>query len=160
MFSMLTSMDVLEGARVLDLFAGSGALAVEALSRGAASAVLVDRDPMAVEAARSNLEVLGPEEIDARVVRSDVIRYLEGAPRFDLVLADPPYEFDGWSALMSLLEPRTGLVVAETAAPFEVGSGWETVKHKKYGGTVVTVLQRVLPPAEGAVPLASQEGEI
>jgi 16S rRNA (guanine966-N2)-methyltransferase len=160
MFSMLTSMDVLEGASVLDLFSGSGALAIEALSRGAASAVLVERDPRAVETARSNLDVLGPWAGTAVVVRADVFSYLATAPDVDLVLADPPYGFDGWPALLRLLSAHAPLVVAETDGPFEPGPGWETVKRKKYGGTVVSVVQRVSPPAEASRPDASQEGEI
>ncbi|HET8592654.1 MAG TPA: RsmD family RNA methyltransferase [Solirubrobacterales bacterium] len=76
------------GARVLDLFCGSGALAVEALSRGAAEATLVDSDP---RTARDNLEALGLEE-RARTVRSDAARFLGRAEQrsFDLVLCDPP----------------------------------------------------------------------
>jgi 16S rRNA (guanine966-N2)-methyltransferase len=80
--------------RVLDLFAGSGALAIEALSRGAASAVLVERDPAAFEAIRRNLEEVGA---DALVRRRDALDYLrsEAAGRdgpFDLVFVDPPYD--------------------------------------------------------------------
>jgi 16S rRNA (guanine966-N2)-methyltransferase len=79
-----------EGARVLDLYAGSGALGIEALSRGAAGAVFVERDPRAVAAIERNLEPLG---VDAKVERVDAERYLdrsEGA--FDLVFCDPPYD--------------------------------------------------------------------
>jgi 16S rRNA (guanine966-N2)-methyltransferase len=90
LFSMLTSrLGSFEDLRVADLFAGSGALGLEALSRGAAHATLVDRDPKAVAAIRANAEKLGA---------SDRIRVLAGSalslPRsepFDLILADPPY---------------------------------------------------------------------
>ena len=77
------------GARVLDLFCGSGALAIEALSRGAAEATLVDTRPAT---ARRNLEALGLAE-RARTVRSDAARFLRRAEAssFDLVLCDPPY---------------------------------------------------------------------
>lgn len=87
LFQMLGPLD---GLHVLDLFAGSGALAIEALSRGAASAVLVDDDPRAVATIRRNLEPLG---VDARVHRADALTFLRGwkGPPFDLVLADPPY---------------------------------------------------------------------
>jgi 16S rRNA (guanine966-N2)-methyltransferase len=159
MFSTLTSMDVLEGSRVLDLFAGSGALGIEALSRGAESAVLVDDDPDALAVIRSNLDVLGADAVRATVVRSEVLSYLSGAPAVDLVLADPPYDFAEWPALLALLADRAELVVAETATEWKAGPGWETVKQKRYGGTVVTIVQRVPAPAESRTHAASQEGE-
>ena len=85
--------DAVEGARVLDLYCGTGALAIEALSRGAAAAVLVDRD---TRPALGNVERLGLGE-RAELVRSDAGRWLAaraeeaGAPRFDLVFVDAPY---------------------------------------------------------------------
>jgi len=86
LFSMLAYV---EGARVLDLYAGSGALGIEALSRGAASAVFVDDDARAVAAIERNLEPLGA---DATVVQADVERFLDrAAGAFDLVFCDPPY---------------------------------------------------------------------
>ena len=149
---MLTSLDRVEGATVLDLYAGSGALGIESLSRGAAGVVFVDSSPEAVETIRHNLGVLGPERTRAEVVRSDVLRYVADAPRFDLVLADPPYSFDRWPELLGLLVGRTDLLVAETGSPMDPGPGWETVKVKRYGGTVVCIAQPVIhasvPPAE------------
>ena len=155
-FSMLTSLDRIDGAAVLDLFAGSGALGIECLSRGAESAVLVDSSPDAVAAIRHNLGVLGPDRDRATVVRSDALRYLADAPRFDLVLADPPYDFGRWPELLGLLAVRSGLLVAETGSPLDPGPGWETVKVKRYGGTVVCIAQPVIPVS---VPHA-EEGEL
>jgi 16S rRNA (guanine966-N2)-methyltransferase len=87
LFSMLGDVT---GARVLDLYAGSGALGIEALSRGAESAVFVERDPRAVAAIERNLESLGLEE---EVLRQDVGRFLRrGSGTFDLVFCDPPYD--------------------------------------------------------------------
>jgi 16S rRNA (guanine966-N2)-methyltransferase len=87
LFSML---DDVSGARVLDLYAGSGALGIEALSRGAGSAVFVDRDPRAVAAIERNLESLGLEQ---EVLRQDAVRFLARAEgTFDLVFCDPPYD--------------------------------------------------------------------
>ena len=82
---------IVEGARVLDLWAGSGALAIEALSRGAAEATLVDRGRAPVEAIRENLR---RAKMQARVVRGDALRFLPPAGEipFDLVFLDPPYE--------------------------------------------------------------------
>lgn len=153
---MLTSLDRIEGASVLDLFAGSGALGIECLSRGADRAVLVDSNPEAVSVIRQNLEVLGPDAARATVVRADALRYLAGAPRFDLVLADPPYGFEGWPELLGLLVGRCGLLVAETGSPMDPGPGWETVKVKSYGGTVVCIAQPVI---SASVPRA-EEGEL
>ena len=91
-FSSLSG--TLPGARVLDLFAGTGALGIEALSRGAERAVLVERNPAAVRAIRDNLERTGLTDL-AQIVRGDALAYVGGADpvrgRFDLVLADPPY---------------------------------------------------------------------
>jgi 16S rRNA (guanine966-N2)-methyltransferase len=87
LFSMLGDVS---RARVLDLYAGSGALGIEALSRGAESAVFVERDPAALAALRRNLEAVGAR---ADVRRQDVLRFLarpEG--KFDLVFCDPPYD--------------------------------------------------------------------
>ena len=87
LFSMLGDVS---GARVLDLYAGSGALGIEALSRGAESALFVERDQQALAALRRNLEAVGA---NAEVRRQDVLRFLarpEGT--FDLVFSDPPYD--------------------------------------------------------------------
>jgi 16S rRNA (guanine966-N2)-methyltransferase len=91
LFSMLEARDVLHGAHVLDLFAGSGALGLEAASRGAAEVVLVDSARQAVGVARRNAEVVAGSRI--AVVQSSVLRYLDrhlGRPR-DVVFLDPPY---------------------------------------------------------------------
>jgi 16S rRNA (guanine966-N2)-methyltransferase len=87
LFSMLGDVS---GARVIDLYAGSGALGIEALSRGAESALFVERDQLALAALRRNLEAVGA---DSDVRRQDVLRFLarpEGT--FDLVFCDPPYD--------------------------------------------------------------------
>ena len=95
----MTLFDVLgpavAGARVLDLFAGTGAVGIEALSRGAARVVLVERDQSALRALRANLAALGAPRAAARVMAGDVLRLLPelGAQEgpFDLVFIDPPY---------------------------------------------------------------------
>jgi 16S rRNA (guanine966-N2)-methyltransferase len=82
----------LAGARVLDLYAGTGALGLEALSRGAAHATFVERDPEAVAVLRQNITALGAEPVTA-VQRGDALAYVArlGADAFDLALADPPF---------------------------------------------------------------------
>jgi 16S rRNA (guanine966-N2)-methyltransferase len=143
MFSILTSLDVIEGAEVADLFAGSGALGIEALSRRAARATFVDSDHAAIDAIRHNLGVLPDGTGEAVVVHRDALRFAAGAPFSDVVLADPPYRYDGWVDLLAALASRTGLLVAESSEPLETGPEWETVKVKRYGGTVVTVARPV-----------------
>jgi 16S rRNA (guanine966-N2)-methyltransferase len=101
----------LHGARVLDLFAGSGALGIEALSRGAATATFVDRDPQAVAAIKRNLEAVGTE---AEVRRQDALRFVAtGKGPYDLVLIDPPY--DSASRLAGPLAERLPRLLAEHA---------------------------------------------
>ena len=91
--ALFSILGPVEGLRVLDLYAGSGALGIEALSRGAGEVTFVDSDPAAVRAVRTNLEQLGAA--DARVFRADALSFLRGAARhrerWDLVLCDPPY---------------------------------------------------------------------
>lgn len=139
MFSILTSMDLLEGAAVLDLFAGSGALGVEALSRGCGRVTFVDSSQAALRSVRANLEVIPERAGDAEIVHSDVLRFMERSPGFDLALADPPYRFSGWPELLAALLGKVETVMAETDRTIDIGSGWETVKVRKYGSTVVTV---------------------
>lgn len=136
-FASLGSLGAVEGATVLDLFAGTGALGIEALSRGAARVTFVDDDPVAVETIRANLAATGLGG-DATVVRSDAVRFLDGCgDTFDVALADPPYTFDRWAAVLVRL--RAGLAVLESAAEIELGAGWEAVRTRRYGDTVVTL---------------------
>jgi 16S rRNA (guanine966-N2)-methyltransferase len=110
LFSILGPID---GIDVLDLFAGSGALGIEALSRGAASATFVERDRRAIAAIRANLEGL---DADAHVVARDALAWLKTPPpdaAFGLVLADPPY--DSAPRLAAALTERLPTVVSEEA---------------------------------------------
>ena len=108
LFSMLGDVS---GARVLDLYAGSGALGIEALSRGAESALFVERDAQAVAAIERNLAAVG---VEATVVRQDVVRFLARADgAFDLVFCDPPD--DSASRLAGQLADRLPALCAEDA---------------------------------------------
>jgi 16S rRNA (guanine966-N2)-methyltransferase len=130
-----------EDATVADLFAGSGAFGIEALSRGAAHATFVDSDRVAVATIGENLAGLGLAGPRATVVRADTTRWLESARPTDLVLCDPPYTFgvDEWVRLAALLAPVAAVAVLESGAAFALGPAWEVLREKRYGGTVVVV---------------------
>jgi len=150
LFGILAARGAVEGARVLDLYAGSGALALEALSRGAARAVLVERGRPALEAIRANVEALGLGA-RAKVVAGPVER---AAPRlsaegpFDLVLVDPPYADVPRGAVGRALEPLLAggalsagaLLVLEHAhadAPPPL-AGLSAEETRRYGDTALT----------------------
>lgn len=139
-FNALDSAGLLDGALVVDLFAGSGALGIEALSRGAESCVFVERDRAAVTALRENLGSLGLEK-RSRVVVGDASTYGASLGAVDLVLADPPYRFDGWEALLAGL--AAGDVIAESDREIPAPAGWESVRARRYGRTFITWLHRV-----------------
>ena len=140
-FSSLTSMNAVQGVAVLDLFAGTGALGIEALSRGAAVATFVDADETAVAMVRANLLRTGFND-RGRVVRGDAVRFAEQADHpYDLVLADPPYAFDEWPRLMAALPAP--LAVLESDRPIEPGPGWSQLQSKRYGDSVVTLARRL-----------------
>lgn len=144
-FNALGSLDALAGARVLDLFAGSGALGIEALSRGAAHATFVERDRAARAVIAANLERTGLAE-RATVVAGEAERWLAGDPgAFDLALLDPPYAFDGWEALLAALPAETAVVESDREVPLP--AGWEVVRSKRYGTTLVVIARRVAGPS-------------
>jgi len=154
----------LAGHAVLDLFAGSGALGIEALSRGAVSCTFVEKDRPALRAVRANLERLGvapggsvadagercvPAAPHARVLAADVRRALQAdarhGARYTLVFADPPYDryAEVRSVLVRLLGPvltPQAVLVVETAAGATAGLPWSVVREKCYGATRVTFL--------------------
>lgn len=142
LFSILGDIDA---ARVLDLFAGSGALAIEALSRGAASATLVDSSPASVAVIRRNLEALG---LAAEVVRRPALRFLGAAcgdgRQYDLVFLDPPYRQA--SALGRELTPALGpvladgaRVVAESDRRDPLSLGLPMLDERRYGDTLIQI---------------------
>jgi len=138
-FSILGSV---EGARVLDLYCGTGALGIEALSRGASAATLVDTDP---ELAGENVEALGIGD-RVEVVRSDAASFLDRAPNgaFDLVLCDPPYGLP--EPISSQLDPLIrrvlapeGRVVLESSPKQPLAIELPLVRERAYGETLVRV---------------------
>ena len=134
-----------DGASVIDLYAGSGALGLEALSRGAARCVFAETDRAACRVIRRNLEQLGLEGV---VVQRDAGAVLHGEAagrvRHDLVLVDPPYE--RWTELEPELAPLlaavvapSGIVVIETAARVEPALPLDLVTSRRYGSARLTL---------------------
>lgn len=148
MFSMLG--DFVHDARVLDLFAGSGALGLEALSRGAANAVFVDDSRGACAAIESNLAKAKFD--NGRVVHSQVKRYLKGSARdgaFNLVFADPPYDSELRQQLLdSKLAERCAdyaVLIFDAPAddvPPDDHPEWELLEHRHYGLSAIWMLQK------------------
>jgi len=131
-------MPKLPGARVLDLFAGSGALGLEAVSRGAASAQLVERDPALVAALRGVVERLGAQA-QVQVAAGDALRWLETAPpmRADIVFVDPPFAAGLWAPVFELLPRHLAegawlYVEAPAGAMLQLPPGWQPYRE---GGT-------------------------
>lgn len=139
---MSTVSDWLPGARVLDLFAGSGALGLEALSRGAEHAVFVETAPPALKALRANLDALGAGA-RAEIVRGDAVRYAEGleAGAFDVAFADPPYGqgFAGALARAFAARPFAALLCIEHGRD-DVLPDLPDARSRRYGDTVLTFL--------------------
>lgn len=140
----LTSLGALEDAAVADLFAGSGALGIEALSRGARSAVFVESDRQAIAVIRANLTDLGLSD-RATVAAGDVLRWVVSAGPVDVAFLDPPYAFDEWEPLLSHLD--AGLAVCESDRPIDPPERWTIRKRRHHGGTLVSLLER-----RGAAP--------
>jgi 16S rRNA (guanine966-N2)-methyltransferase len=139
-FSSLDATGDLAGARVLDLFAGTGSLGIEALSRGAESATFVDNSREAIAAINANLATTRLAA-HATVERADALRFLAGGERFDLALVDPPYAFAGWEGLLA--HAFADLVVLESDRALTLGEAWQALRTKRYGGTVVTMARAV-----------------
>jgi 16S rRNA (guanine966-N2)-methyltransferase len=133
---------VLPAARVLDLFAGSGALGLEALSRGAVTATFVEHDPKAIAALRANVEALGATEA-VRVVKTDALKYVRGlgVGSFDLALADPPYGQGLAAALAEAFAatPFAGLLCIEHGKD-DVLPELAGMRTRRYGDTYLTFI--------------------
>ena len=144
------------GARVLDLFAGTGSLAIEALSRGAQSATLVEADRKACTVIAENLK---QTRLEANILCMDVFRFLQnegGSGAFDLIFADPPYVKDAGArdfaaellrntGVLGALEEH-GLLVLEVGLRWVLPEcpEWECVRRKRYGSTETLFLRKVL----------------
>jgi len=148
-FDILGSLLSLDGMKVLDLFAGTGAMGIEALSRGAASATFVDRDEEAVSAVRANLVSTGLSGAAATLVKRDALDFLSAASAsrpvpggdldFDVAFCDPPYDFAQWPRLLRDLPAE--VAVLESNDEPTVPDSWMVVRCRRYGSTLVTVVR-------------------
>jgi 16S rRNA (guanine966-N2)-methyltransferase len=152
-------VEFVPGARVLDLFAGTGGLGIEALSRGAASCKFIESDRRACDSIRRNLE---KTKLSAgEIIPSDVMRWLDRSPpeaAFDLIIADPPYakkdgerdfgcELLAAPGLRRALAPG-GIFILEHLPdqPLPLGADWECTRDKRYGATAVAFLRATQAP--------------
>jgi len=146
--AIFSALGDITGLRVLDLYCGTGALAIEALSRGAARATLVDRD---TRPAAGNVRYLGLTE-RTELIRGEASSWLgEGSEKFDLVFADPPYRLDpeGKAALDRglpgvLAGGGRAVIECDVRRPLELPS-LETFRERRYGRTLVTFLRSTDP---------------
>ncbi len=147
-FNALGSLDAIRETTVLDLFAGSGALGIEALSRGAKHCTFVDSSRVALESVRANLDSTGLGD-RARVMQADALEVVVHAAALgrnrphELVLADPPYDFEQWDTLLEALDAE--MVVIESRHPVTPPPPWSVLRQRTYGTTVVTIAERADP---------------
>lgn len=166
LFGALESADAVRGMAVLDLYAGSGALGLEAASRGAASVDLVDASPRAVAVMRGNAVRVGTALADAtplRVHRSAVTTFLRGAAGpWNLVFLDPPYDLgdadlrEALTALLPVLAPDATVVVERStrSGPPPAPAGLRSGRDRRYGDTTLWWMH---PDAEGTQPRSESQ---
>ena len=137
----------IEGRRVLDLFAGSGQLGIEALSRGAAETVFVDSSRDSVKLVKENLRLCG---FEANVIQSDALKYLESCGRFDIIFVDPPYDSELYERVLEAVARldllRSGGVIMvearkERALP-DMQEPYVKKKEYNYGKVKLAVYER------------------
>lgn len=140
--------DHVRGARVLDLFAGTGQLGIEALSRGAQTCDFVEHNKMAYNIVCKNVQTARVSD-RARLHCAEAARFVPqaGARRFDLIFLDPPY--GGTILENALLQIETfdilstdGIIICESAVGDRFAHGFEVVRERRYGATMITVLRR------------------
>ena len=140
---------VFPGAKVLDLFAGSGQMGIEALSRGASGAVFIDADPRALACIKQNVKACGFAERSA-VLRSDAVSYLQRTTeRFDIAFLDPPYRHDILPQILPLLAEKmqkNGIIVCEHEPECKLSERilyFDLQKQKKYGKIIISIYRNL-----------------
>ncbi|MDH3754397.1 MAG: 16S rRNA (guanine(966)-N(2))-methyltransferase RsmD [Acidimicrobiia bacterium] len=145
-FNALYSAGGIAGAHVLDLFAGSGAMGIEALSRGAAHVTFVERSTGAIDVLRRNVDALELGD-DATIVALDALTFLDTAGSFDVAILDPPYRFDRWADVLDRVHAE--VIVVESDRVIPLGHSWESFKQGRYAATVVELARRADSSTEG-----------
>ncbi|MEC7924029.1 MAG: 16S rRNA (guanine(966)-N(2))-methyltransferase RsmD [Actinomycetota bacterium] len=139
-FNSLTSFDLINGRHFFDLFAGSGALGLEALSRGAAQVTFVDHQKVCIDTIKENIETLGFAEL-SEVHHGSYLQELQHISKNDVVLLDPPYGFKDWNHIMESI--TAAAVVIESDHEISLPEPWNTVKVKRYGSTYITIAKQI-----------------
>jgi 16S rRNA (guanine966-N2)-methyltransferase len=160
--ALFSTLGDIHGAIVLDLFAGTGALGIEALSRGAARALFVERDRAALRALRSNLSALGLGPPRAEVRAGEALAALRTArarvETYDLLFVDPPYaragELEGALArlLPAVLGEPDGRVVVESDRRAPLRLALDLLIERRYGDTLITIYGKICAEGSGRVP--------
>ena len=164
-------MHEVPGSRFLDLFAGTGAVGIEALSRGAESATWVERDKAVARLAAENVAAIAGADAATSVVCGDAeawVRHSGRGAAFTIVFADPPYadaRGDGLAGLAEALASggavaEGGLLVSELPvdAPVVPFDGWTVLRDRRYGKTRLVIRQRNAAGADGAAPAVAAPG--
>ena len=158
---------VLDGRSCLDLFAGTGVLGFEALSRGAKRVVMVERDPRVLQSLRESAAALGADRCE--LVSGDALRFLDGETRrFDLIFVDPPYASGLLPGLLARLPPRLsddGMVYAESDRSLDAGPAWRVLRSGRAGQvhyylfekTILRMLKAVYPGTFDPVTLGHED---
>jgi 16S rRNA (guanine966-N2)-methyltransferase len=139
LFNALFSMRLLDETTIVDAFAGSGAMGLEAISRGATNATFIDSDPRSIRVIEKNITDLGVGD-QCTVQRGDAMLILSRRTPVDVVFADPPYGFEQWSEFAAICPGK--VLVAETGSEFGELDGWTTLRAKRYGRSHITILER------------------
>lgn len=158
LFALVDSRIYLDGAEVLDLFAGTGALGFEAISRGASLVTFVEKDPDVLDFARQNADALGVSD-QCIFINGDALTYIRryNGPELDLILADPPYDLEGLREIPDLALPHLqtdGVLTLEHSSHDWFDEHPHQMTSRKYGRTIVTIFRPPLPPLD-----EDQDGE-
>ncbi|MBQ3435823.1 MAG: 16S rRNA (guanine(966)-N(2))-methyltransferase RsmD [Bacilli bacterium] len=147
LFAMI--QDYLAEATILDLFCGSGALGIEALSQNSKYAYFIDKNPKAINIVKKNIETL--DITNAEVIRNDYLKFLESTTNtFDVIFLDPPYKTDFISKTLNIIEKRNllndkGIIVCETDQLNKVNNNnFTSIKEKKYGDKYIVILKKIV----------------
>ena len=150
LFGLIDARIYLDGAEVLDLFAGTGALGLEAISRGAALVTFVEQKREVLAFARENAEKLGVEG-KCIFIQGDAVEYLRsyGGPELDLIMADPPYELEAMQEMPDLAIPHLhtdGVFTLEHSSHDWFDEHPHLMTSRSYGRTIVSLFRPPLPP--------------